>query len=724
MLAKARELLHWSAWREIVRTTAERQAWRGFLWLPVAFGLGAAAYLCLPTEPKIWWVAAPFFVLVGGWYLTRKVNLPVYVSYFALLCLMFTGGALICKLRTEHVKAPILSSARTEYRLEAVVIDNVSPSKEEPRLLLAPTVISGLAPADVPLRLRVSLRPGMIQAFNIQPGDTISAFAILNPPPPPLIPGGYDYGRTAYFQGIGGVGFIPGEPRVVPAQGLNWRLNLITGLNRLRWSLTQRVIADIAPAFHDGSGLGGFAAALVTGHQAHVSQSLIANMRDSGLAHILSISGVHMAVVGGFIFFALRLGMATIPWLVLRIPVKKVAAGLGIAGVAAYLAISGAPAPAIRAAVVAWVAFIAILLDRKALSLRALAVAAFIVICLTPEAVIQPGFQMSFCATAALLALTEVWKAPIAEISVPAWVKAIQSSIQAVWLSLLVSLVATLATTPFSIAYFNRFSVYGLLSNLFEAPVTTFVVMPGLAVGALFSGTPLGTLAMRFAACGLWLIEKIASVVASFRGAVITWPSAPDYVLLISFLGLTWVCLMRGKARWLGLALGSSILLWPRQPAPDIWIDPNGANAAIRTDEAAYALRNKVKQYGFEQWARHNGLKTGSEGARNRNYECVSYACIPLPDARLRVGFWFSNRAPNSLTLTTLCLNSDLVVLRSPIGDWPNDCAGVNRITAGDFQRLGAVELTRNRGEWHVKAAQPLRGNRPWTRPSGADADQ
>jgi competence protein ComEC len=109
------------------------------------------------------------------------------------------------------------------------------------------------------------------------------------------------------------------------------------------------------------------------------------------------------------------------------------------------------------------------------------------------------------------------------------------------------------------------------------------------------------------------------------------------------------------------------------------------------------------------------------EDTRDRDYECAGYACTPLPDASLRVGFWFSNKPPNRLTLTTLCLNSDLVVLRSPVGDWPADCTGVNRISAGDFRRLGAIELTRRNGEWHLKAAQPLRGNRPWTKASEAE---
>lgn len=709
-----------AAWRLRLADAASRQRGRLFLWLPVASGFGAAAYLSLPVELPVAWFLTAAVVSAIAWWISRLRG-PQALNGLLLAVFLILTGALVCKLRAEHVAAPVLPSDRSEYNITAVVVDVVSGSTDSPRLMLAPVSLRGLTSKQMPLRLRVTLRPGMIEAYDIKPGDTISAFGILNPPPSPLIPGGYDFARNAYFQGIGGVGFIPGEPRVMADQDYGWRLEAAAGLNRLRWALTRSIVDDIKPAYRDGPELGGFAAALVTGHQAFVPQSLIDEMRDSGLAHILSISGVHMAVVGGFVFFGLRWCMAAVPWLALRVPIKKVAAGISIVAVALYLAISGTPAPAVRAAVVAWVAFIAILLDRRALSLRALAIAAFIVILLTPEAVIQPGFQMSFCATAALLALSEAHQAPIREISVPWWVRAFQKTVQGLWLSILLSLVATLATTPFSIAYFNRFSVYGLVSNLFEAPITTFIVMPGLAIGAVLSGTPLGPLALRIAAGGLWLIARVAEWTAGLKGAVVTWPGAPDFVLVLSFMGLIWICLVRGWARWLGVVAGLAIIYWPRLPAPDIWIDPQGGNAAIRDGKHAYLLRPKVRRAGYEYWSRRYGFDMLGEDGRDTDYECAGYACTPWPDARLRVGFWFSNKPPNQITLTTLCLNSDLVIMRSPVGDWPADCFGVNRISAGDFRRLGAVELTRRDGEWHLKAAQPLRGNRPWTRPSNAE---
>jgi competence protein ComEC len=653
----------------------------------------------------------------------RRFNLNAYFFNFALLLLMASAGMVVCKLRAEHVRAPVLSVANgNTFNVTAFVVDNVSNTDGAERLLLAPIRIRGVPSDQVPLRIRISLRPGTVALTAVRPGDAISVFALLNPPPSPFIPGGFDFAQGAYFQGIGAVGFAPGMPHIITEPVLNPRLDLILKLNRLRWDITQAMVKTIAPAF--GPAIGGFAAALVTGDQAWIPGPMVQSMRDSGLAHILSISGVHMAIVGGFVFFGLRLIMASIPWLALRLPIKKLAASLSIVCVLAYLAISGAPAPAVRSAVVAVIAFAAILLDRRALSLRALAIAALVVIALTPEAVLQPGFLMSFIATAALLALAETIKAPVREISVPRWVRFIQSSLHGVWLSLQASAVATAATTPFAIAYFNRFTLYGLLSNLFESPITGFLVMPFLAIGTVFLNTPIAWVALRIAGLGLWLIRLVSDTAAAMPGAVIDWASAPNYVLGISTAGILWTCLIRGRLRWLGVFAALSIFYWPRVTPPDVWIDPEGGNAAVRSVAGAYVLRPKVRQYGFQEWAHHYGVKKLDTPARDADYECKGFACYPLPSARLRVGFWFSRKPPKDIALLTLCYSSDLIVMRNDELNWPDDCKGVNHITAPDLDRLGAMELTRGPNGWSIRAAQPLRGHRYWSAPSEAEAPE
>ncbi len=708
--------------RSAIGHVIQAQQGRLVLWLPVAMGTGAAIYLTLPFETSLAGLALSSMFTTVALFLALRGNWSKYLTNIIWLLLSLSLGATVCKLRTEHVRAPVLPAGSMQTFVTGYIVDNVSPSADQPRLLIAPVQIRGVAAGDTPLRLRVSLRPGTLEVSDVAPGDAVSFFAILSPPGGPSLPGGYDFARASFYQGIGSTGLAPGLLTRVAPSPVNWRLKAMMQLNRWRWQLTQTIVAAIIPVYVDDRGLGGFAAALVTGQQAYVPARMVQDMRDSGLAHILSISGVHMAVVGGFVFFALRTGMALIPPLALNWPIKKWAAGFSMVFVLIYLAISGCPAPAVRAAVVACVAFLAILLDRRALSLRALAIAAIVVIALTPEAVIQPGFQMSFSATAALLALAEAQRHPAPEIDVPWWVKSIQQSLRGLWLSLVASLVATVATTPFAIAYFNRFSVYGLVSNLFEAPVTAFVVMPGLAIGSVLSATLPGRLALRFAAGGLWLIDHISSFTAHLPQAVFTWPSAPDYVLAVSFAGIVWLCLVRGKARWAGLLLASSILWWPRVHAPDVWLDSDGGNAAIRIGHDTFAMRTKVRRYGFEQWTRHYGLTETGDDARDRYYVCQGYGCMPKPEVPAKIAFWFSNKPPKASRFEALCKSSTLVVMRNPVGDWPETCAGVNHITAGDFRQLGAMELTRQQKGWAITAAQPLRGNRYWSTPSDADA--
>ena len=245
--------------------------------------------------------------------------------------------------------------------------------------------------------MRVTLRPGTALPA---PGEAVGLLAIMNPPPPPASPGAYDFSRDAYFESVGAVGLALRAPEVVVAEApAPWRLRLTMRINAARWALTRRIVDTLGPE------TGGLAAAMTTGHEAFIPREQVDNLRAAGLAHIVSISGLHMAIVGGFAFAAARLGVAAWPWLALRVPGKKVAAVVGLAAVLGYLVLSGAPPPAERAAITASVAFAAILVDRQAISLHALALAAMGVLLIQPEAVTEPGFQMSFAATAALVAL-------------------------------------------------------------------------------------------------------------------------------------------------------------------------------------------------------------------------------------------------------------------------------------------------------------------------------
>ncbi len=692
----------WLGW---MRDQVEAQADRWTLWTPVAFGCGCALYFGLPREPQAWvaWSLLPIVALLlvaTRWSIWRWTTLVLILGACAL------GGFAVAKLRTEAVKAPVAQARSRPQVVEAWVVDIAQPGEGGQRLLLAPVRIGDWSAHDTPIRARVTLRPGMALP---KPGEAVRLLAILNPPPPPASPGAYDFARDAWFESVGAVGLALREPEPAVEPPAPWRLRLAMAVNATRWALTQRIVAALGPE------TGGLAAAMTTGHEAFIPREQVDNLRAAGLAHIISISGLHMAIVGGFAFAAARLGVAAWPWLALRAPGKKIAAAVGLAAVAGYLVLSGAPPPAERAAITAAVAFAAILVDRQAISLHALALAAMGVLLLQPEAVTEPGFQMSFAATAALVALAEIWPRPVKEISVPWPVRAIQAAGAWTAASLAVSFVAGLATGPFAIQHFNRVSTWGLLANLAVAPISSFLMMPGLALGAALTPFGLGQAPLELAGWSIGLMNRIAAMAAAAPASQVVVPSAPDWVLPLSFLGLLLTCLWRGPLRWLGLPLALAILWAPRPPAPAVWVSADGAAVAVRDGRTAVLLRPDVKRFGAELWARRRGLTPiETEAERDARFQCDTWSCVPAAAAPLRLAAAWNLRRPlKPGRLEALCVDAEVVVLRNDFR--PERCAAPLVLTGADFARGGSAELYRQGAGWRIVWAQDVRGRRPWT---------
>jgi len=455
---------------------------------------------------------------------------------------------------------------------------------------------------------------------------------------------------------------------------------------------------------------------MTTGETAFIPQQEVNDLRASGLAHIISISGVHMAIVGGFTFATLRLMIAAWPWLALRIDGKKLAAGVSLAAVLAYLLLSGAPPPAERSAVTASIAFGAILADRRAISLHALAVAAFIVLLLQPEAVTQPGFQMSFAATAALVALAGVWPHPVKEINTPWPIRWLQNAGDWALAGCAISFVAGMATAPFAIQDFNRISTWGIFSNLLVEPLSSFLMMPGLALGAVLAPLGLDSWPLKVAGFSIALMNRISQVAAAAPFAQFTVASGPNWTLPAAFLGLLWVCLWRGPLRLVGLPFALAVALYPKPAVPDAWVGSDGAAVAVRSHDHAVLFRPDVKLFGAELWARRRGLEpVETEAARDAVYDCDRQSCAPKPGSPVRLGAaWNLKRPLPPGRLETLCARSEVVVLRN---DFPQaSCRAPLVLTGVDFRRGGAAELyRRTAGGWRVVWAQDARGRRPWT---------
>ncbi|MEQ7155260.1 ComEC/Rec2 family competence protein [Brevundimonas aurifodinae] len=692
-----------------LRTEVVAQTLRWRLWAPVAFGGGAAIYFALKTEPPLWPLVLAAGLATAVWLGAKGRGAGRAVTLPLMLVACLALGLAVAKARTERVTAPIAPAMAEPTTVEGWVMDVDSPGDRGHRVVIAPVRVRGLEPEATPIRLRATVR-----GEPPRPGDAIRLFAIVNPPPPPASPGAYDFGRNAFFLGMGGTAFGLGPTREAVLPEPPWPIRLAMRVNSVRFALAERIVARL------GERTGGIAAAMVTGHETWIARADLDAMRDSGLAHILSISGLHMAIVGGFVFFAVRLGVAAWPWLALRVSGKKVAAVAGLIAVWSYLVLSGAPAPAQRAAITASVAFVAMLLDRPAVTMHALAVAAMIVLALQPEAIVTPGFQMSFAATAALVALAEAWPPRASGMGVPWPIAAVQGAGHWLTIAVTASLVAGAATGPFAIQHFNRAAVYGLVANLATSPIADFVMMPALALGAVLEPLGLGGPFLWVAGKGVEAMLAIGHWTASLPGAVRTVASAPDYVLPIAFVGVLFLCLWKGRLRWLGLPFACAVLLWPRAETPTLWIGDAGTNAAWSEGDQAVVVRPGVREFAADLWSRRRGLELTPRP--EDGWVCRRTSCVP-ETATAPVALWWGRTEPSAAQMADLCLSAEVVSVRAVVTGLPEACASRLVLDGVDYARGGAVELWRGDDGWRAVWAADVRGDRPWSRIGDPDGE-
>jgi len=696
------------------------QVGRWTLWTPVAFGVGAAVYFGLKSEPPLWialTAAALSLALAAaaGRFARRRSA--------AIACGLLAFAA--CGYATANVKAALVAAPRipTGYgvgRIEGWVVDVSSPSTERGRLLIAPSFISHLPKDALPARVRVVVAPDAV----FGPGEAVRLTALLDPPPAPAAPGAFDFARDAWFERVGGVGLALKQPELIDLPRPSMGLRLQMRLNRVRWRLARRLVDDIqreAPGA--GEGAAGLAAAVTTSHQGWLPQSAADDLRGSGLAHMLAIAGLHTAAVSGFVFAALRLSVAATPWLALRISGKKAAAIGGLAAVAAYLLLSGGHPPAKRAAITAAVAFIAMIFDRRAISLRSLAAAALIVLMLQPEAVVQPGFQMSFSATAALVALAEIWPQGAGPKGAPWLLAAAHRGRDWVIGLLAVSTVAGAATAPFAIQHFNRIANYGTLANLSADFLASAVMMPALAIAtageALGANGALLKPVLFVAAWAARGVLAIGHLCARAPGAGVAASSAPPIAMLIAFLGILFACLWKGRLRWIGAPLAAAVLIWPRPPAPVAWIANDGDDAAVAIKGQIIALKPDARAYATELWAARRGLTAPKDptAARDALFDCDRRGCTPKSGTSPAIGAWWSKLSPPEARFADLCERAQIIVIRYAHAP-PRACEHKLVLYGQDFEARGAAEIYPARSGWRVIWAQPIRGDRPWTRPS------
>jgi competence protein ComEC len=690
------------------------------LWAPVAFGLGAAAYLGLPDEPALPLALIATLPVVVLALAARLLTVNRALLAASGLLATVACGFLVAKVHSDRLARPVIPAGFGAVEVQGWVVDIEAPSERGARLLIAPTRIDRLAPQATPNRVRLVTPLAGGPELTPPPGSAIKVFALLNPPPGPASPGAYDFARDAWFEQIGGVGLALKPPVETVLDPPPWRLRVQLAVNALRWSIAESLARNIAAALgKGGEQAAGLAVAVTTSHQDWLSDADRDNLRGSGLAHMLAIAGLHTAAVTGFAFFACRLAIAAWPWLALRVPGKKVAAVVGLLATASYLLLSGAHPPARRAAITAAVAFVAILLDRRPVSLHSLAMAALIILVGEPEVVLAPGFEMSFCATASLVALAQIWPRRETGGDLPWVLRSLQKVRDAMVGLAMVSLVAGAATGPFTIQHFNRVANYGVFANLTADFVASAILMPALAlclavqaVGAAPWFPAVFWTAGWAARAVLWLGRLFANA----PGALLTMSPAPQIALAISYLGIIFACLWQGRLRWIGLPMAAAVALWPRPPAPAAWIASDGDDAAVSWEGQAIALKATARAYALGQWAQRRTLVLPSDpvAAQRAHFDCDRSGCAPLGRMRPAIAAWWTKRPPPTGRWRSLCDGVDVLILRAAVSP-PASCRGAIILRRSDFVLGGAAEVYANGRGWRLDWAQPRRGRRPWS---------
>ncbi len=688
----------WSAFtiklREWVR--AEAGAGRLLPWVPIAFGTGITFYFAADHEPVLSVAALTAVGLCVAAFLLRRQKLfPVAVMIAAI-----ASGFATATWKTARIAHGVL--ARPMYSVSVSGFVEARDVRERTdRFVLRVTQMD--APRS-PIRLervRLSVRKGTAPAV----GSFVELKARLQPPLAPLRPGSYDFGRDMFFQGIGASGFVTGAIKTVDppvAGGLSLRYAAF--MQGLRDAIDARIRTTL-----DGDKRA-IATALLTGRRDAITTPVNDAMFISGLGHVLSISGYHMAVVAGVVFFTIRALLALFPALTVSFPIKKWSAAAALAAAAFYLLLSGCDVATQRSFFMTAVVLIAVMVDRRAVTFRTLAVAAMIVLALAPEAVVHPSFQMSFAATLGLVALVQI--------GMPRLFASPDNSITAkvaLWggremmTLILASFVAGLATTPYAAFHFHRVTPYGVLANLAAMPVVSAVVMPAGMLGLV--AMPFGFDGFFWWLMGVgidWMIV-VTEWVAALPGAIGRMAAFGTGPLIASSAGIVLLGLLRTPLRWCGAAVLVLSVVWALAlPQPDVLISADGHNVGVRgRDGRLHLMRTAKDAFLLKEWlAADADARPAGDTSLKDGVSCDDAGCVTqMADG----GFVTLALKPDALSDD--CERAALVVTAKQA---PSACsAGV--IDLERLRRHGAMALRRTRDGFAVDAVKPKGVDRPWS---------
>ncbi len=664
-------------------------------WAPVAMGLGICIFFSVRFEPPLWALWLGFGVAFTGAALVWLGRIPWNWRPFVWGAVLLALGFAIAGFRAHSVAAPVLSQ-RYYGPIEGRIVAIDVSGNGAVRLTLDRVYLGDTAPWRTPARVRVSLH-GVQDYLTPEPGQFVMTTGHLSPPQGPVEPYGFDFRRMAWFQGLGAVGYTRNPVlQYAPAD----RSGAAMMLYRTRLVLSHGIQDRLSGP------RGGFASAIITGDRAGLDQDLVEALRHSNLAHLLAISGLHMGLLTGLVFYILRLGFALSPHVALHWPTRKIAAVAALAVGTIYLGISGANIATQRAFIMVLVMFVAILIDRRALSLRSVAVAAMILQIWRPESVLGAGFQMSFAATTALIVGFDALRR-LGFTRLPVLIRPVATILAS-------SAIAGLATAPFAAAHFNIFASYGLIANLLAIPAMGFVVMPGAMLAAILVPFGAEALGLFIMGQGIDWILWVAQFVSQMEGGVRLVPMPGPWVVPLFVTGGLMLFLGPGRVVRSGamLPLMASAVFWAGSDRPDVLISQTGALIGVRTAEGLVLSKERGESFAAENWLQHDGdvseqavafARPGFDHARARSD-------WDLSDADLKI---IQLRGKNAAEVApSLCRSGVLLVSLRPVPDQTGRCQMFDAIK---LRQTGSAALVLSeKGPSWVYANQ-VTGQRLWT---------
>ncbi|MGN1063483.1 MAG: ComEC/Rec2 family competence protein [Alphaproteobacteria bacterium] len=640
------------------------------------FALGIGIYFALPVEPDWRTMTLAAFVSAVVWIVGRRdVVARTILGYVMMVCL----GLCVATIRTAYVAAPVLDTPLFEVGVSGTIA-KVEPRATGQRITLENVYVEGLTEKQTPHFIRLNYHQ---KEPVMRVGDRLSGVAHLVPPMSPVTAGAYDFARAAWFMQLGATGKLLKMTDYVKT---GMRSALMIRFEDMRAFITARVREVLPPQSAS------IAVPLIIGDQGLVTSDMYDLYRIAGIIHVLSVSGYHLTLLAGLVFFFIRGAFALYPALGEKINTKKVSAFLSLMIVLFYLFLSGLQIPAVRSFLMISIVLIGVMFDRNAISLRNAVLAGMFILLFWPESLISASFQLSFMAVFAMLSLYETLMRVFQNSPYRQWWYKI-------WLIFVgmvcVGLLASVATAPYAAYHYNQYATYSILGNLATEFLFSFAIMPLLLVAVLLM--PLGWDAPFLKGAG-YCLDKITDIcrwITTLPYADVTVPAFDGWGLALVSTGLILIFFFTTKVRWIGLvfvlcAIGSFLTV----PKPDVIIADGGKAYAMRRSDGLLQISNPtVMSIATDVWLKRNG--------QNPKF----YDFPPLTDKAVII------KSKKIAFDSLACADADLSVLSSyGLGDCPTPVLYPADLHNGKTYMI-FVENNRIR----IECVTDILGDRPWT---------